>query len=73
VADLKLHGLLNLKGQLDLKGRDGGKVKVGENEVLVEVSKGDALTSQGQGAPVILPPPPAAPTHRNEWLDLQVL
>ena len=42
MADLKLNGLLNLKGQLDLKGRDGGKVKVGEIEVLVEVTKGDA-------------------------------
>jgi len=62
VADLKLNGLLNLKGQMDLKGRDGGKVKVGEMEVLVEVTKGDASASQGQGVPVILPPPPAAPT-----------
>ena len=62
MADLKLNGLLNLKGQLDLKGRDGGKVKVGEMEVLVEVTKGDASASQGQGVPVILPPPPAAPT-----------
>lgn len=70
MADLKLNGLLNLKGQLDLKGRDGGKVKVGELEVLVEVTKGDALTSQGEGVPVILPPPPAAPTDPgiNGWI-----
>ena len=45
---------------LALQGADGGKVKAGEFEVLVEVSKGVG-SSQGQGAPVIMPPPPASP------------
>ncbi|MFZ1985645.1 MAG: hypothetical protein WAU91_14600 [Desulfatitalea sp.] len=61
MADLVLSGLLNLKGQLALKGDAGGKVKVGSFEVLVEVSKG-VPPSQGQGVPVLLPPPPASPT-----------
>jgi len=69
MADLKLSGLLNLKGVLDLKGRDGGKVKVGEVEALVEVTKGQGA-SQGTGAPVILPPPPASPidTGTDAWI-----
>lgn len=62
MGDLVLSGILNLKGMLKLAGKDGGKVKVGVLEVLVEVTKGQAGAAQGQGAPVILPPPPAAPT-----------
>ena len=70
MGDLKLSGVLNLKGNLNLQGSDGGKVKVGEAEVLVEVQKGSPQTSQGQGAPVILPPPPAAPadTGIDAWI-----
>ncbi len=62
MGDLVLKGLLNLKGMLKLAGKDGGKVKVGAVEALVEVAKGQAGASQGQGVPVILPPPPASPT-----------
>lgn len=60
MGDLVLKGLLNLKGMLTLQGADGGKVKASEFEVLVEVPKGVGA-SQGQGVPVILPPPPAGP------------
>ena len=60
MGDLVLKGLLNLKGMLSLRAADGGKVKVESFEVLVEVSKGVGA-SQGQGAPVIMPPPPASP------------
>lgn len=62
MGDLVLSGILNLKGALKLAGSDGGKVKVGANEVLVEVTKGQAGAAHGQGSPVILPPPPAPPT-----------
>jgi hypothetical protein len=70
MGDLVLKGLLNLKGMLKLSGDSGGKVKVDTFEVLVEVTKGQAGASQGQGAPVILPPPPAAPidTGVDAWI-----
>jgi hypothetical protein len=70
VADLVLSGLLNLKGTLKLAGGSGGKVKVDANEVLVEASKGQAGAAHGQGAPVILPPPPASPidTGVDVWI-----
>lgn len=69
MGDLVLKGILNLKGMLALQGADGGKVKAGEFEVLVEVSKGVG-SAQGQGAPVILPPPPASPidTGVDGWI-----
>jgi hypothetical protein len=60
MADLVLSGLLNLGGTLKLVA-DGGKVKVGTQEVLVEGQKGTG-PAHGVGVPVILPPPPAAPT-----------
>ena len=57
MGDLKLSGRLNLKGNLTLKD----KVLVGGQEVLVElIAPSDP--NHGQGPPVILPPPPAAPT-----------
>lgn len=70
MGDLVLKGLLNLKGMLTLSGADGGKVKVGANEVLVEATKGKAGAAHGQGSPVILPPPPAAPidTGVDAWI-----
>lgn len=63
-----LSGLLNLTGTLDLSG-DGGKVKVDTNEVLVKGQKGTG-PAHGAGAPVILPPPPAAPldTGTDVWI-----
>ena len=61
MGDLILSGMLNLAGTLKLKGAEGGKVKVGTSEVLVETTRG-AGPSHGQGVPVILPPPPAAPS-----------
>lgn len=60
MGDLALSGLLNLSGTLKLSG-DGGKVKVGQAEVLVQGQKGSG-PAQGVGVPVILPPPPAAPS-----------
>ena len=70
MGDLKLSGILNFSGDLNLVGKDGGKVKANELEVLVEVSKGAAGQAQGQGAPVILPPPPASPidTGVDAWI-----
>lgn len=59
MTDLILKGELNLAGNLKLAG-DGGKVKVGTNEVLVEVGR-NSLVSQGAGIPVILPLPPGTP------------
>jgi hypothetical protein len=69
MGDLVLRGVLNLKGMLALSGDSGGKVKVDTFEVLVEAQKG-AGPSQGQGAPVILPPPPASPidTGVDVWI-----
>jgi hypothetical protein len=69
MGDLILSGILNLAGTLKLTGADGGKVKIGTNEVLVEANRG-AGPSHGQGAPVILPPPPATPTDTgvDAWI-----
>lgn len=57
MGDLVLSGVLNLTGTLKLSA-DGGRVKVDENEILIEQTPGNA---HGQGSPVILPPPPAGP------------
>ncbi len=57
MGDLVLSGQLNFLGTLDLKG-DGGKVKVDDNEILIEQAPGSA---HGKGIPVILPPPPVGP------------
>jgi hypothetical protein len=56
MANLTLKGTLNLLGKLDLNP-DGGKVLIGDAglEALVE-------NAEGQAPPVILPPPPAAPS-----------
>ncbi|MCG9967141.1 hypothetical protein L9W92_03615 [Pelotomaculum terephthalicicum JT] len=71
MGDLKLSGLLNLAGNLKLTGRDGGKVKVNEIEVVVETQKGQAGASHGQApAPVPIPPPPGSPT--DPGLDVWV-
>jgi hypothetical protein len=60
MGDLNLKGTLNLMGSLTLKA-DGGKVKVDNKEVLVEVLPSG--TAQSTAAPpVIMPPPPASPT-----------
>jgi hypothetical protein len=59
MADLNLDGALNFTGNLTLGAESAGKVKVGGLEVLVEVAPG---TSQGTAPPVILPPPPSAPS-----------
>jgi hypothetical protein len=68
MGDLVLSGLLNLVGTVKLAA-DGGKVKVGSNEVLVKGQKG-AGPAHGVGIPVILPPPPAAPidTGTDVWI-----
>jgi len=52
MGDLNLTGPLNLMGLLELK--PSGKLTIGNVEALVE-------GAEGQGVPVILPPPPAAP------------
>lgn len=71
MGDLKLSGPLNLAGNLKLTGRDGGKVKVNEIEVVVETQKGQAGSSHGQApAPVPIPPPPGSPT--DPGLDVWV-
>ncbi len=53
-----MSGQLNLAGSLKLAAA-GGKVKAGEDAVLVEV--GITGSKQGSGIPVIQPPPPAGP------------
>jgi len=69
MADLLLSGPLNLMGNLTLKASDGGKVKVGGSEVLVEVVA-PTDPNHGTAPPVILPPPPALPTDPgpNVWV-----
>jgi len=70
MGNLVLEGNLMLFGTLELEA-DGGKVKVGENEVLVEATKGQAGASHSSaGIPVILPPPPASPidTGTDVWI-----
>jgi hypothetical protein len=64
VADLILSGVLNLSGSLRLSA-DGGKVKVGQNEVLVVGASGKAV------APVIQPPPPSSPLDTG--LDVKII
>ena len=68
MAGLKLAGSLNLAGILALDA-SGGKVTTGGVEVLVE-SSAPGGPHHGTGAPVILPPPPAAPTDPgpNVWV-----
>lgn len=56
MADLKLSGSLNLGGTLKLSATRGGKVLVMEKAVLLE-------GAQGQGIPVIQPPPPGTPLN----------
>lgn len=58
MGDLILKGKLNLKGTLTLKP----KVKVGNQEALVEVIALAAPPQFDNAPPVIMPPPPAAPT-----------
>jgi hypothetical protein len=62
MPSLNLEGMLKLAGMLNLVGTDGGKVTVKSIEVLVETTKGVG-ESQGKAvAPVLIPPPPAAPS-----------
>lgn len=70
MADLILRGNLNLIGWLKLATTSGGKVKVGSDEVLVEVDSASGL-AQGSGIPVLQPPPPSAPL--NPGLDVKVI
>jgi hypothetical protein len=68
MADLILKGTLDLGGSLTLKS-PGGKVKVEEDEVLVELPINE---KHGQAsAPVVLPPPPANPVTTG--LDVVIL
>jgi hypothetical protein len=53
MAELVLKGTLELHGSLTLKAA-GGKVKVGDNAVLVELTPGQ---QHGTAPPVTLPPP----------------
>lgn len=57
MGDLVLKGMLDFRGSLTLKA-SGGKVKVGAQEVLVELTPG---SKHGSAPPVIMPPPPASP------------
>ena len=59
MGDLKLKGTLNLKGNLTLKD----KVLVEGEEALVVLQPGKKHGDAG--APVILPPPPAAPIDQG--------
>ncbi len=67
MGDLKLKGMLNLKGMLKLNP-SGGKVLVGGVEALVVLP----LTGKhgSAAAPVIQPPPPASPL--NPGVDVVV-
>src|SRR5436305_2348078 len=57
LGDLVLDGMLDFGGNLKVEA-DGGKVKVGALEVLVELLPG---SKHGMAPPVIMPPPPASP------------
>lgn len=70
MTDLVLKGELNLSGTLSLVAQDG-KVKVGENEVLVEVDR-DTGAVQGIGVPVIMLPPPA-PKPIDDGTDVRIV
>jgi|1186.fasta_scaffold14182_3 hypothetical protein len=62
MADLLLSGVLNFTGTVNLVADAGGHVKAGGVEVLVQVTRGDALTPHGQApVPVPIPPPPSGP------------
>jgi hypothetical protein len=61
MANLDLKGPLTLLGNLTLQASGGGKVTIEGKEILVEVAPG-ASPAQGTSSPVILPPPPAAPS-----------
>lgn len=60
MGDLNLKGMLNLKGLLRLNP-SGGKVLVGGKEALVVLPMGQKHGDAA--APVIQPPPPAAPIN----------
>jgi hypothetical protein len=66
MSEIKLAGMLNLKGMLNFKS----KVLVGGKEALVEsLPPSDQPHSTG-ATPVILPPPPASPveTGTKVWV-----
>jgi hypothetical protein len=60
LGDLVLKGNLNLMLNLRLKG-DGGKVLIGAHEALVELTPPGDPEQGTSPAPVLIPPPPAAP------------
>lgn len=68
MADLELDGTLNLTGLLDL-APDGGTVRVGGREALVERQPHETTHSDA-APPVVLPPPPASPidTGTSVWV-----
>jgi len=72
MADLLLSGSLNLTGTLKLVGSEGGKVKAGDREVLVEITpKGNPRFKHGQApGPVLIPPPPATPA--DDGIDIWI-
>ena len=69
MAGLQLSGMLDFSGDLGLDG-GGGKVTIGGKEVLVELSPSDRPAHCGGATPVILPPPPAAPTDVGVFVNV---
>ena len=65
---LDLKGPLNLMGDLTLQASGGGKVTIGNNEILVEVAPGKS-PPQGNAPPVTFPPP--AP--QNPFPDVNII
>jgi hypothetical protein len=63
MGDLVLKGNLMLFGTLELEA-DGGKVKVGDSEVLVEDG------ASGSAPPVMLPPPPVGPIEPGTAVEV---
>lgn len=69
LGDLNLKGTLNLTGVLKLNP-SGGKVLVGGKEALVVLGLAQGKKHGDAAAPVVQPPPPAAPI--NMGLDVVV-
>jgi hypothetical protein len=62
--------MLNLKGILKLASGSGGKIQVNGIEALVEAQRGIPPSQGTAPAPVLIPPPPAAPSNpgRDVWI-----
>ena len=69
MTDLLLTGMLNLTGSLKLAANNG-KVMAAGKEILVVV--GLTGSSQGNGIPVILPPPPA-PKPLDDGAEVRII